>query len=103
MYIVPHKALAKQKRWMCRNCRKPTNMLVREYTNNLRQINKQELYKLPPFGANQILTGDELTDIVLHGVPRSWPCKMEKQDFDPDTKTLVKIIQFCKSMEEAED
>jgi hypothetical protein len=28
---------------------------------------------------------------------------MEKQDFDPDTKTLVKIIQFCKRMEEAED
>jgi hypothetical protein len=28
---------------------------------------------------------------------------MEKQDFDPDTKTLVKIIQFCERMEEAED
>jgi hypothetical protein len=28
---------------------------------------------------------------------------MEKQGFDPDTKTLVKIIQFCERMEEAED
>jgi hypothetical protein len=35
-YIAPHKALAKQKRWMRCNCRKPTNMLVQEYTNNLR-------------------------------------------------------------------
>jgi hypothetical protein len=93
-YIAPYKALAKQKRWMRRNCRKPTNMFVREYTNNLHQINKQELCKLPPFGAHQILTGDKLTNIVLHGVPRSWPREMEKQDFDPDTKTLVKIIQF---------
>jgi hypothetical protein len=101
MYIAPHKALAKQKRWMRCNCCKP--MLVREYTNNLRQINKQELCKLPPFGANQILPGDKLTDIVLHGVPSSRPRKMEKQGFDPDTKTLVEIIQFCKRMEEAED
>jgi hypothetical protein len=61
-YIAPHKALAKQKRWMRRNCRKPTNMSVREYTNNLRQINERELCKLPPFGADQLLTGDELTD-----------------------------------------
>jgi hypothetical protein len=28
---------------------------------------------------------------------------MEKQGFDPDTKTLVEIIQFCERMEEAED
>jgi hypothetical protein len=42
-YIAPHKALAKQKHWMRCNCRKPTTMLVREYTNNLRQISKQEL------------------------------------------------------------
>jgi hypothetical protein len=28
---------------------------------------------------------------------------MEKQDFDPDTKTLVENIQFCKRMEEAEN
>jgi hypothetical protein len=102
-YIAPHKALAKQKRWMRCNCCKPTNMLVREYTNNLHQINKRELCKLPLFDANQILTGDELTDIVLHGVSRLWPRKMEKQDFDPDTKTLVKIIQFCERMEEAEN
>ncbi len=102
-YIAPHKALAKQKRWMRCNCRKPANMSVREYTNNLRRINEREMCKLPPFGANQILTGDELNDIVLHGVPRSWPREMEKQGFDPDTKTLVEIIQFCERMEEAED
>jgi hypothetical protein len=35
-YIAPHKALAKQKRWMRCNCCKPTNMSVRDYTNNLR-------------------------------------------------------------------
>jgi hypothetical protein len=28
---------------------------------------------------------------------------MEKQDFDPDDKSLIKVVQFCKRMEEAED
>jgi len=78
-------------------------MPVREYTNNLRNINERELHKLPPFAVDQLLTGDELTDIILHGVPRSWTREMEKQDFDPDTKTLIEVIQFCERMEEAED
>jgi hypothetical protein len=28
---------------------------------------------------------------------------MEKQDFDPDDKSLIEVVQFCKRMEEAED
>jgi hypothetical protein len=47
-YISPHKALAKQKHWMRCNCRKPTTMSVQEYTNNLRQINKQRLRREIP-------------------------------------------------------
>jgi hypothetical protein len=101
--VAPHKALAKQKRWLRRYCRKPAHMSVREYTNNLRNINERELHKLPPFAPDQLLTADELTDIVLHGVPRSWTREMEKQDFDPDTKTLIEVIQFCERMEEAKD
>jgi hypothetical protein len=28
---------------------------------------------------------------------------MEKQDFDPDDKSLIEVVQFCERMEEAED
>jgi hypothetical protein len=68
-YVAPHKALAKQKRWMRRFCRKPATMTVREYTNSLHRINERELHWLPPFAPDQLLTNDELVDIVLHGVP----------------------------------
>jgi anti-sigma factor RsiW len=68
-YVAPHKALAKQKRWMRRFCRKPATMTVREYTNSLRRINERELHWLPPFAPDQLLTNDELVDIVLHRVP----------------------------------
>jgi hypothetical protein len=102
-YVAPHKALAKQKRWMRRFCRKPATMTVREYTNSLRRINERELHWLPPFAPDQLLTNDELVDIVLHGVPRAWTREMEKQDFDPDDKSLIEVVQFCERMEEAED
>jgi hypothetical protein len=84
-------------------CRKPATMTAREYTNSLRRINKQELHWLPPFAPDQLLTNDKLVDIVLHGVPRAWTREMEKQDFDPDDKSLIEVVQFCKRMERAED
>jgi hypothetical protein len=28
---------------------------------------------------------------------------MEKQDFDPDDKSLIEVVQFCERMEEAKD
>ncbi len=102
-YVAPHKALAKQKRWMRCFCRKPANMSVREYTNSLLRINERELHWLPPYAPDQLLTSDELVDIVLHGVPRAWTQEMEKQDFNPDEKNLIEVIQFCERMEEAED
>jgi hypothetical protein len=38
IYMAPHKALAKQKRWMRRFCRKPQDMLSREYVNHICRI-----------------------------------------------------------------
>jgi hypothetical protein len=46
---------------------------------------------------------DEIINIVLNGVPRGWICDMDKQDFDPITKTLAKVVDFCKRMEATED
>jgi hypothetical protein len=50
------------------------------------------------------LSNDELLDIVLFGIPKSWVKEMDRQDFDPfameDIQTLV---QFCERMESAED
>jgi hypothetical protein len=100
-YVAPHKALAKQKRWMRQFCCKPATMSVCKYTNGLRRINKREMHWLPPFLPDQLLTSNKLVDIVLHGVPQAWTQEMEKQDFDPDDKSLIKVVQFCERMEEA--
>jgi hypothetical protein len=91
-YIAPHKALAIQKRWMRQFCCKPATMSVRKYTNSLRRINKQEMHWLPSFAPDQLLTGDKLVNIVLQRVPQAWTQEMEKQDFDPDDKGLIKVV-----------
>jgi hypothetical protein len=103
-HMAPHKALAKQKRWLRRFCRKPADMPIRVFTNHVTRINDDELPILPPFGgSSQKLSGDEVIDIVLNGIPRSWMREMDKQGFDPVEHTLTDVIHFCERMEATED
>jgi hypothetical protein len=103
-YMSPHKVLAKQKRWMRRNMRKPADMSVREYANRLITINNDELTELPPFdGANQRLSDDEIIDILTSGIPKSWIREMDKQNFDPTEGTITEVLNFCERMESSEE
>jgi hypothetical protein len=104
IYIAPHKALAKQKRWMRRFCRKPQDMTICKYVNHVCRINDDELPNLEPFRGNaQKLSLNKIIDIVLNRIPCHWICKMDRQDFDPITKTLAEAVDFCKRMEAAKD
>jgi hypothetical protein len=102
-FMAPHKALTKQKRWMRRVCRKPADMSTRQYANHLMRINTEELHFLPPFQPNQFLPDDEMVDILLNGIPNAWKKEMNRQDYDPDMKSLMDVVAFCERMEEAED
>jgi hypothetical protein len=103
-YTAPHKALAKQKRWMRRSLRKPADMSIREFTNRMIHINNDEIPLLPPFqGDAQKLSDDELTDIVTSGIPKSWLREMDKQDFDPVDASLTEVLNFCERMESSEE
>ena len=61
----PCKSLARVKRSMRRDVQKPVDMKVRQCFQNLSRLNNEELPNLPPFGANQKLSKDELLDILL--------------------------------------
>jgi hypothetical protein len=104
-HMAPSKALTRQKRWMRRFCRKPAGMSIRTFANHITRINNDELPMLPPFGPrrDQVLSQDELIDVVLNGIPRSWMKEMDKQGFDPVEKDLQEVIDFCERMENAED
>jgi hypothetical protein len=101
--LLPRKVLARVKRDLRRNTRKPNEMKVRDYLRNLRRINNEELPCLPPFQNGQSLSDDELLDILLFGTPKSWQNEMERQGFDPMTSTLDEVVNFMENIETAEE
>ena len=96
---LPYKILLKQKRYMRRFMRKPRDMKVQVYALHLMKINNDEILQLPPFKPNQAFEKDELSKIILFGVPMQWQREMEKQNFDPDLHSYRELIDFCKRME----
>ena len=100
--ILPAKILARVKRSLRREMRKPIGMKVRAYYNNLVRINLEEVVRLPPFDPAQSLSDDELIDIILYGTPKSWEREMDRQGFDPMVKTLPDVVDFLEQIENAE-
>jgi hypothetical protein len=101
--VCPYKALEKQKRFMRRKMRKPADMTIRIYVNHLQRINFEEIPHLPPQAANQGLSDDEILDIVLYGIPKSWLKTMDEHDFDPfRTGQLIQLVEFCERLENNE-
>ena len=101
--FLPQHVLAKIKRGIRRHCRKPADMSVRSYFRHLARINTEELTRLPPYGANQGFSADEMIDIILFGTPKSWQGEMERQGFDPIGKTPQQVITFMEQCESAEE
>ena len=100
--LLPRKILAKVKRSMRRDMRKPHDMKIREYYHNLQRLNEEELPNLPPYGIAQNLSQDEMLDILLFGTPRSWQNEMECQGFDPMEKTIQEVVDFMENLESVE-
>jgi hypothetical protein len=62
------------------------------------------LPQLPPFGNNQPLLPDELLNIVLYGILKSWIKEMDRQDFDLfRTTNITQVVDFCNHLESAEE
>jgi hypothetical protein len=101
--IMPRRVLARAKRFLRRDCRKPAEMKVRIYLQHLLRINMSELENLPPFNVDQVLSTDELLDIILYGTPKSWQKEMERQGFDPMDHTLNEVVDFMERIESSED
>ena len=101
--LIPSRALAKVKRHLRRNCRKPHDMPVRSYFQNLQRINDEEIPRLPPFTARNKFREDEFIDIILYGTPKSWAMEMERQGFDPMDKTAEEVVTFMEQLESAEE
>jgi hypothetical protein len=98
----PYKVLQKQKRYMRRYMRKPSDMKIRTFVHNLMKLNHEELPYLPPFGSNQKLSDDDIIEIILNASPNSWSNEMDRQNFDPLDHTVRELLSFCERIEQLE-
>ena len=100
--LMPKKVLARCKRHLRRHCRKPRDMKIREYCHLVSMMNAQEFTHLPPWKANQQLPDEEILDIILFGIRKSWEKEMDRQGFDPLDRSLADVIAKLEDIESAE-
>ena len=62
-----------------------------------------EMPMLPPFGADQAFGDDEIIDIILFSIPKSWHKEMDRQGFDPMENTPGELVTFLEQIESSED
>ena len=91
---MPRNALARVKRFLRCDCRKPKDMKVRAYLQHILRINMELIPNLSPFDPDQALGANELVDILLYGTPKLWQKEMERQGFDPITHTANQVVEF---------
>ena len=100
--LMPKKVLARCKRHLRRHCRKPRDMKIREYSHLVSMMSWMEFTHLPPWQPNQNLSEEEVMDIILFGIPKSWEKEMERQGFDPLVHTMAQVIGKLEDIESAE-
>ena len=101
--LIPNKIVAMVKRYLRRECRKPADVKIRTYYQHLTRINESELPELPPFKEDQNLPADEIVDILIYATPKSWMREMDRQGFDPISKTPLEVVDFQERIEQAEE
>ena len=102
--MMPKKVLARAKREVRRDMRKPSDMTIRDYYNHLQRINLLEVHNLPPFGRDQVFKPDEIIDIMIYGIPKSWQREMDRQGFDPYATNIPgDTVSFLEQIEAAEE
>jgi len=102
--LLPTKILQRVKRHLRREARKPVDMGIRTYLMHIIRINSQEITRLPPhFNDAQMLSEDEIIDILLFGTPKSWQREMDRQGFDPLAVTPADVVAFMERIEMSED
>ena len=102
--LLPQQVLAKVKRALRREIRKPVEMGIRTYYQHLVRINNEEIPGMPPaFDQSQKLDDENLIDIILFATPKSWQKEMDRHRFDPMEKTPTEVIAFMEAIESSED
>jgi len=100
-YVLPKFALAHQKRYMRRLCRKPQDMPIKQYYARYKELNDY----LALFNANgpaNKLDDDEVTEHLHFSIPNRWQKEMIMHGFEPIEGSIDEFLEFCERLEVTE-
>ena len=100
--LMPFRTLAKVRRRLKRQTRKPADMKIRTFVSHFLRINNEELDWIPPFQTSNKLAMDELLEIWQFAIPNSWLRKLAEQGKDPVTMTSTEFLTAAEYLESAE-
>ena len=101
-HVLPPYALANQKRYLRRHLRKPRTMKFQSFVSRVVEINNY-LARFPPFSPNQVLSDDELVELIFYGMPKSWIAHFHKSNLDLATFDVSTLSAYGQRMETSED
>lgn len=100
-YVLPKFALAHQKRYLRRVCRKPADLTIKEYYARLKELNDY-LALFNNRGAANKLQDDEIMEHLHFSIPNRWQKEMIMHGFEPIEKSIDDFLEFCERLEVAE-
>ena len=101
-HIFPLRALRYQRRYMRQKVRKPKEMTARSFVARVTQMNGY-LKFFPPFKVGQVMTNDELLELLDSAVPNAWKKEFLRTGYDPVDHDLATFIERCERIEYHED
>ena len=96
-YIMPNKALQKQKHYMQRFPKKPLDMKVKDFVEQV--VTMKELLTCFPDASPTVPTAkipdNKILDLLESEMPISWQRHMVLHGFDPMDRTIAELVNFC--------
>lgn len=100
-YVLPKYALAHQKRYLRRLCRKPQDMPIKQYYARYKEINDY-LALFNDQGAANKLDDDEVKEHLHFSIPNRWQKEMIMHGFEPIEGSIDQFLEFCERLEVTE-
>jgi len=103
--VFPYQAASNQRRYLRRVLRKKPDVTVKQFVDRVLELNNY-LARFPPSvvggPAPDILSDEDVMELLEFGVPISWRNQMTMQGFIPKTHTVQEFIEVCQRYEQVE-
>ena len=103
--VFPYQAASNQRRFLRRVLRKKADVTIKQFVDRVLELNNY-LARFPPTivggPAPDILSDEDVMELLEFGVPNSWRNQMTMQGFIPKQHTVQEFVEVCQRYEQVE-